>query len=294
MRRALLFSCALAACSNASSAPSDAATDATVDAGPIGGDRPLALFRAPDGWDQKTPLPLLLVVHGYGIGGYAQEIYFNVLPLVEEQQIIVAAPDGTLDSAGKRFWNAVDACCDFDGKNVDDVKYLTGLVDEIAARVPVDRKRVWLLGHSNGGAMSMRLACDRSKTFAAVFELAGPFWSNPAAQCAPETPIAIRVVHGTADATVPYDGGAKIAPRSAPEIAAFFASKNGCGAQPSAGAPLDLEANLPGAETVVSRYDGCAAGGDVELWSITGGEHIPNLAPGFRAIVWDYFSKHAR
>jgi polyhydroxybutyrate depolymerase len=291
------------ACSNGATAGSDAAVDGGGDAlAPIGGDRPLSLLRAPEGWDQKTPLPLLLVLHGYGIGGYAQAIYFGVLPLVEEKQILLAAPDGTFDSYGKRFWNATDTCCDFDKRNIDDVKYLTGVVDEIAARYPVDRKRVYVIGHSNGGAMSMRLACDKAGTFAAVFELAGPFWSDPQVKCAPSMPIAMRVVHGTADVTVPYDGGAVAAGvgplipgPSAAVIAQFFATKNGCAATPDdTAAPIDLEATLAGSETRVSRYTGCPAGGDVELWSIQGGGHIPNLSPQFRSIVWDYLSAHTR
>lgn len=287
----------LLGCSNGAPGAGDSgAQDATPDAGPIGGDRPLATLRTPDGWDQKTPLPLLLVLHGYGVGGLAQAIYFGVLPLVEEKQIIVAAPDGLLDKNGKRYWNAVDTCCDFDKRGNDDVKYLTGLVEDIAARMPVDRKRVYLLGHSNGGAMSMRLACDKTGTFAAVFELAGPFWSNPPAQCAPATPIALRVLHGTADKDVPYDGGgAMFAGPSAPALAAFFASKNGCAPTPDTSpAPFDLEASIAGAETKVTRFGGCPAGGDVELWSIEGGGHIPDLAPGFRDVVWQFLSAHAR
>lgn len=289
----------LAACTSARDA-ADAGGDAGDDAAPpLGGSRPLATFRAPDAWDGKTPLPLLLVLHGYGAGGLAQAIYFGATQLVEEKQIFLAAPDGAFDSSGKRFWNAVDTCCDFDHSGVDDVGYLAGLVAEIAARYPVDKRRVWVMGHSNGGAMTLRLACDRTGTFAAALELAGPFWSDPDVACAPGAAIPLRVVHGTADTTVPFagtfgaDGGAGSPGGEA--IAAFFAKKNGCAPTEDTSAPrLDLDSALAGAETKVTRWTGCPAGGDVELWAIEGGTHIPALGPAFREAAWSFFSAHAR
>lgn len=278
-----------------SSSPS--AADAGVT---IGGDRPVPLFMTPDAWDGKTPLPLVLVTHGYGVGGIAQAIYFNLEPLVNEKQIMLVAPDGLLDSAGKRYWNAVDTCCDFDHRGEDDVAYLTGVVDQIASSYPVDLKRVYVIGHSNGGAMALRLACDASSKFAAVFELAGPFWSNPPAQCHPGAPVALRVLQGTADTEVPYDGGVvgnvgSLWSPGAVAVASFIAGANGCGQTPDTSAPpLDLDVDLAGAETTVTRWTGCQTDGDVELWSMQGGTHIPAFQPNFHEIVWDFFSAHSR
>jgi polyhydroxybutyrate depolymerase len=293
MRWFLLLAALLCGCSSPA-AVTDAAVDASV--APLGGSRPLATFRVPENWDQKTPLPLLLVLHGFGVGGLAQAIYFNVLPLVDEKQIFLAAPDGTMDSKGRRFWNAVDSCCDFEHTGVDDVKYLTDLVNEIATRYPVDRKRIYVMGHSNGGAMSLRLACDKTGTFAAALELAGPFWSNPPVQCQPATTIPLRVLHGTADTAVPYaggfnDGGSAEGPLA---IANFFAQKNGCTTLALTSDTLDVDTSVAGAETKVWRSTGCAPSADVELWSMEGSEHIPPLAPSFRSIAWNFFSAHTR
>ena len=46
---------------------------------------------------------------------------------------LVAAPDGTVDGSGNRFWNATDACCDFLGKEMDDVGYISELIADMAA-----------------------------------------------------------------------------------------------------------------------------------------------------------------
>ena len=283
---------ALAACE---SSPGPADADVT-----IGGNRPVSLFMTPDAWDGKTPLPLLLVIHGYTVGGLAQALYFNLEPLVNEKQIILVAPDGLFDNSGKRYWNAVDTCCDYDHRGEDDVAYLTGVVDEIASRYPVDLKRVYVIGHANGGAMALRLACDASSKFAAVFELAGQFWSDPATQCQPSAPIALRVLHGTADPEVPYDGGSagnvdSLFSPGALTIASFFAGKNGCSTTPDTSPPpLDLEAGIAGAETTVTRYTACQPNGDVEVWAIQGGTHIPYFQPNFNEVVWDFFAAHSR
>ncbi len=291
---------AIAACSSTGTTTTPGGTsDAGAEPPLLGGARPLAYIRTPDGWDGKKPLPLVLLIHGYSAGGLAQAIYFGLGNLVDEKQVILIAPDGTFDAGNKRFWNAVDTCCDFDKKGIDDVKYLTGLVDEVASRYAVDTKRVYLIGHSNGGAMTLRLACDAPGKFAAAFELAGPFWSDPEARCTPSSPIALRVVHGTKDESVPYDGGSldsgdpgrSVGPAG---IAAFFAKKNGCADTPAPASPVDIEASLPGAETKVSRYEGCKPGADVELWTIEGGGHLPAISATFRNAAWDFFSAHAR
>lgn len=280
----------------------DAATDAAADAptppDQFGGDRPVPVFRVPSGYDPKKPAPLVLVLHGYGAGGVLQNAYFGLGSLADEKGFFLAAPDGTVDSKKNRFWNAVDTCCDFDGKKPDDVKYLTGLVAEIATYYAIDPKRVYLVGHSNGGAMAMRLACDVPETFAAVVDLAGPFFSDPK-RCAPKVPIAFRHMHGTVDATVPYAGGAisvgGLSTPSARTIAETFAAADGCGAPADAPA-VDLERSLAGAETKVVRWSGCKGGADVELYSIEGGPHIPkDFDPSaLPRSIWAFFEAHPR
>jgi polyhydroxybutyrate depolymerase len=295
--------CATLAFVIACNTPAPTQTTDAGDAGPavIGGpDRPVPLFMTPDAWDGTTPLPLLLVLHGYSVGGIAQTIFFNLEPLVNEKQIMLVAPDGLIDSQGERYWNAVDTCCDFDHRGEDDVAYLTGIVNQIAQEYPLDTKRVYVIGHSNGGAMALRLACDAPQMFAAILELAGPFWSNPPAQCHPSAPIPIRVLHGTADTEVPYDGGSigdvdDLFSPGAVAVSSFWQNANGCSTQTDPNAPpLDLDESLTGPETIVTRFLACPNEGDVELWTIQGAGHIPDFQPTFHEMVWDYFQTHSR
>lgn len=267
----------------------------------FGGDRPVSFFRAPEGADPKIARPLVMVLHGYGASGLLQAIYFRLDKLVEEKNFLLVAPDGMPNDKGSRFWAAVDGCCSSGGKKVDDVKYLTGLVEEIAKVWNVDRKRIYLVGHSNGGAMEYRLACEPNQPFAAAFMLAPAFFESDIA-CAPTQPMSIRHVHGTADETVAYDGGTidllgpSLGYVSAPKAVEAWAKLNGCGptADESA-APLDWDMDLPGAETKITSYPSCRNGVATELLTMQGGKHVPlNLTTAIGREVWAWLQAHPR
>jgi polyhydroxybutyrate depolymerase len=167
-------------------------------------DRPYQLM-VPEG-ETDAPAPLIVLLHGYGASGAIQAAYFGILDVAAEQGILVAYPDGLKDGMNRRFWNATDACCNFTGGEQDDVAYLTALIDDVAANHPVDPARVYLVGHSNGGFMAHRMACERSSRIAAIVSLAGVTWDEPAA-CDPSAPVAVLQVHGDADTTIRYEGG---------------------------------------------------------------------------------------
>ncbi len=280
-------------------APPTASVATTADAAATSlGDRPLRVAIAST---RKEPAPLVLVLHGYGGDGRDVLAWSGLAPLAEPGGFHVLAPDGTVDSTGRRFWNAVDGCCNFEGRAVDDVAYLLGLVDAFAKEHPVDLRRVYAVGLSNGGAMALRLACDASDRVAAVVSFAGTFFRD-AARCTPKVPVSIRHLHGTADRVVPYAGGsivhgihplAKGTLPSAERIVDAWARLHGCTTVEQA-PPIDLDPSLEGAETTVLRRGGCAGGSVVELLTVQGGVHVPRLGPAFPASTWAFLSEHAR
>lgn len=290
------------ACSSSKS--SGAATGPSTRQGPppdytFGHDRPLSILRVPDSYDPAKPAPLVIVLHGYGANGAVQNIFFNLGSVADREGFFLIAPDGTRDQTGNQFWNGTDTCCDFDKRGVDDVKYLTGLVDELAGFYNIDPKRVFLVGHSNGGSMSFRLACDASDRFAALVDLAGPYFSNPAL-CKPTSPVAVLHLHGTKDMEVPYDGEA--APNGAGRFGGAldavnaWAAHDHCSPAPDTSAPpLAIDRDFPGAETKVSRYTGCSANTAVELWTLQGSPHVPlNLTKELPSLIYGFLSNHAK
>lgn len=255
----------------------------------LGGDRPVDL-KAPAELTDGKLYPLVMVLHGYGASGFVQQAYFGAGALVTSNTAFVIAPDGTVDSGGSQFWNADSACCDFGNTGVDDVAYLGGLLDTIlASDWPIDPDRVFLIGHSNGGYMSYRMACERSDIIAAIAPLAGNASSQPAS-CTPERHVSVLHLHGTDDATVPFASGSSGAVASTMQ----WAQKNGCETTRTPGPRLDLERNLDGAETHTETHDGCPQDGAVEQWTIEGGSHIPVFGTTFTQIWFDWFQSHAR
>ena len=253
--------------------------------------------RVPSSYDASKPTPLVLLLHGFGANGLTQDLYFGLGDVLAQTGFLYAIPDGTMNSAGKQFWNANELCCDFEKTGVDDVAYISAIIDDMKARYNVDLGQVYLVGHSNGGFMSHRFACDRADRVAAIISLAGGNWKDPA-RCQPSQPVAMLQVHGDQDDAVPYAGGSRggLMLPSAEEITATWAQKNGCQALPSkqTGA-LDLEANIDGSETDVTRYTGCRSGGAAELWTIKGGGHTPSFfRTRWPALITQWFREHKK
>lgn len=262
---------------------------------PIGGDRPVIVL-VPSTVKPDVPAPLVIMLHGYSVNNVVEEIYLQLAPLAKTRGFLYAHPDGTIDKDGKYFWNATDACCDRYSTGVDDSGYLARVIKEIKARYNVDPKRVYLFGHSNGGFMSYRMACDHADEIAAVATLAGAMFAD-VSRCKPAAPVSVLQIHGTADQEVLYAGDT-MAPGypSAAVTVKDWAELDGCASTPDTSAPgLDLDEALPGAETRVERYaQGCKPGGGAELWSIQDGVHIPALSTDFREKLIDFFYAHPK
>lgn len=263
----------------------------------LGGDRP-ANMKVPAGYD-GSPLPLVILLHGYTVDGATQDFYFGLSSQVDTRNFFLILPDGTREAsaAQNRFWNATSACCNFYGSPVDDVAYLTSLIDEASQRFNIDPARVHLVGHSNGGFMAHRMACDVAPRIASIVSLAGVEHFDETL-CDAVSPVSVLQIHGTADTTIGYAGVAT-GPMQYPgseETALRWATRAGCTvAQTEDGADINLDTALPGDETEVLRYSaGCTAGIEVELWRIVNGGHIPALPSDFASRVLDFIEAHPK
>lgn len=251
-------------------------------------DRPYQ-WRVPKSYDPTRPTPLVLLLHGRAVDGPIEELYFQLGQLVDSRGFLYAYPNGKKDLLGLSFWNATDDCCDTFHSGVDDVGYLSAVIGDMSARYNVDPKRIFIIGHSNGGYMAHRLACDRADLIAAFVSLAGDNWKD-LKHCRPAEPMAMLQIHGDADTQVPYLGTAT-AP-SAHDSVAGWAQLDGCSTSTDTTTPApDIVRGLP---LTRERWLGCPAGA-AELWTIKGGGHIPPLKqPQWPVALWDYLSAHAK
>lgn len=259
-------------------------------------ERPYAL-RVPTGYTASKPAPLLVLLHGYTFDGAEQEKRFGLTRLADEQGILYAIPDGTKDEIGVRFWNATDGCCNQFGAEVDDVAYLRALIADVKRRYNVDPKRVYLAGHSNGGFMAYRMACDASELIAGVVSLAGATWSD-ITRCKPKDAVAVLQVHGDQDVIIKYGGG-RFAKNPGEYPAARttvtqWAQLDACsGALADTGMTMDLDASIMGQETKVERYSGCSQSA-VELWTMRGSGHFPELGPSWAEQILKFLAAHPK
>jgi polyhydroxybutyrate depolymerase len=273
----------------------DAATDTvppTIDTSPLGGDRPAALV-LPDGFDPRRPTPVVILLHGYSATGTLQDLYLGVSETAKTRGVVTIVPEGTRNAAGLQFWNAAPAwCCDFTGSGVDDQGYLMGLLDEAETRFAVDPKRIFIIGHSNGGFMAHRLACAESPRIAAIASIAGSLPLD-AGGCTPSAPVSVLQIHGTLDATILYGGALGQYP-SAETVTERWAGHNACQVLPVEADDVDYDNVIFGRETTPLRYPECAEGVDVTLWKMAGSGHVPGFTSDFMPNVFDWLEAHPR
>ena len=264
----------------------------TVDAG-----RGPLTVTLPVGYSATEPAPLILLLHGFGASGAGQEAYMRFRPIQDQYGFVYCAPDGTQNGTGQRFWNATDACCNFQGSSVDDAAYLLALIEAIEAAVSIDPRSIHLMGHSNGGFMAYRMACEHPEKIASIATLAGATFQDPA-DCVGVGPVHVLQIHGTSDATIGYNGGSIFGNQypGALETCQMWATRNGCDLTTTfEGQALNLVSNLAGKETSKTRFpDNCGIGGTVELWTINSGSHTPSLSPFFAPRITEHLLAHPK
>ena len=263
----------------------------------VGGHRAATLL-VPSSYNEDQMIPLVLSLHGYGSWAVLHDSYFGLARRVESRGFLLLAPEGMEEPGGvrRRFWDATSACCNFTGQPVDDVAYLHALVDEVMRRYKVDPKQIYVTGHSNGGFMSYRLACEaRSDRFAALVSLAGSTWAQ-SSTCVSPTPLSVLQIHGTEDRVIRYEGatGARAYP-GAMETVERWARRAGCTGAPVQEDSIELDNSLPANETDVFTYRaGCSDGVEVSLWRINGGRHSPDFNADYGDRILDFFFAHPK
>lgn len=246
--------------------PSGKSADSTTSREQLVAERPVEFHEPP----HPGPHPFLLLLHG--LGGEGSPL---VSLLGGAFDGVVAAPDGLMDSQGRRFWNATDACCDFDARRPDDMAYLRAVIETAVRQHEVDPKRVYLIGYSNGGFMAHRLACELKDGVAGIVSIAGA--SPRHLKCKGSTPRVLQI-HGSQDTTVPYSGGAgRVVGEQPGALGTVQGWADLAGCKEPHSERRDLLPVVPGKETHVLSFAGCR-GGPVELWTLAGvGHQIPQL-----------------
>lgn len=253
----------------------------------VGGDRPVTV-NLPE--NLANPAPLLIMLHSASTSGTHQENYMKLSSVAQKNGIIYIAPDGTRNLEGKRFWNASKSCCNKYSQKVDDVAYINSLIDEINKRTPVDPKRIYLIGHSNGAFMSFTFACKTNRV-AAIVALAGALDQSP--ECRQSTAVSLLNIHGTADKTIKVVGGSmnKNSYTSSTMTMQTFASVDRCSSPVAS--MKDFEPTIKGRETTATTFS-CDTHSHLQFWSIKNGSHSPKLPKDFAEQVISFLLQQSK
>lgn len=271
------------------------------------------LLHVPPSYSGKDPAPLVIFFHGGGGTAASSEKFAGFGPLSDREGFLVVYPDGV-----GRSWNDGREAKKIPSQkeNVDDIGFVSALLDKLLADYRIDPARVYATGPSNGGIFSHRIGAELSERVAAIAPVIGGMAPAVAKNFHPRKPVPVLMINGTADPLVPFGGGeirlfgtggrGEIIPTD--EAVKKWVAHNGCRAEPVVEDMPDVD---PGDGTRIRKavYPGGRQGSEVILYTIGGGGHtwsggnqylpkamIGRLSHDMDAtkIIWEFFSKHRR
>jgi len=235
----------------------------------------------PPSFNKTIQMPLVLALHG-GMGT-AEDMEeqltlsgFNNLS--DKEGFIVVYPDGI-----EKHWNDGRKNVSYrtHQEKIDDVGFISALIDNITEEFNIDPGRVYVTGMSNGAMMSYRLACEIPEKIAAIAPVTGAIPEDIVPQCSPSKPVSVLAISGTDDPLVPWEGGditslflhkplGKVL--SVPDSVNYWVIHNNCPPIPNITWLPDLD---PGDDTRVRReiYGESDERTKVILYAIEGGGH---------------------
>jgi len=215
-------------------------------------------------------VPLVVMLHGGGSNPRNAMRVTGLAAKAEREGFIAAFPAGSGGFGVFRTWNSGNGCGPAKRRNVDDIGFVSALIEELCRTHPVDAGRVYVVGFSNGGMLAHRIGCELGDKVTAIASVSG------ALNCdldEPGRPVPVLILHGTADRCVRYEGGKPAftlrgkkarRDRSVAEAVAFWTSRNGCAPPPI----REEQGNV-----VRETYRAATGTADVVVCTIQGGDH---------------------
>ncbi len=220
-------------------------------------------------------LPVVLSLHGGGGNARQHRQSSGMDAAADRAGYMVIYPNGTgrLDEH-LLTWNAGNCCGYAQARGVDDVKFISSLLDDVEQRASINRRRIYVAGHSNGGMMAHRLGDQLPERIAAVASVAGAHVPTLGKGRA----IPVLHIHSEDDPRAPYAGGlgppfpltgTRVSHPSVQTTVSAWVSRNGC--NPVA---TETEHREAGTHTArLSAHGNCRDRAEVALWRLTGAGH---------------------
>jgi len=268
--------------------------------------------------NESRQLPLVIALHGRGGTGELMAIVTRKEfdKLADRDGFFVVYPDGV-----ELNWN--DGRMDEEAndrahrENIDDVGFISALIDTMINDYNIDPERVYITGISNGAIMSYRLACELSHKIAAIAPVDGNIPHMLYNECNPARPVSLLAINNVNDPLVPYEGGniyssirkinlGKVL--SVNESIGFWVKRNHCSPDPVVTEEPDVDPD-DGTRVTRKEYTDGIDGTEVVLFSVKGGGHtwpggfqylpvwiVGKTCRDFNAsqVIWYFFKNHSR
>lgn len=279
----------------------------------IMGNRRSYLVHVPPAHATQYPLPLVVAIHGAFETAKYMEERSGFSDLADKKGFVVVYPNGFGLFGLLQHWNAGHCCGKAAADGLDDVGFLTNVIEDVEERLRIDPNRIYMVGFSNGGMLAYRFAAEKAGILSALAAVAAtigstssgdePLWRMPD----PVAPLPLIALHGLADEAIPAQGG--VSPKrggdqsflSVKDATNFWIRNNGCDPDP-------LLEEIHKGDVLKQTWQGCREHADVALYLLEDWAHVwpglyytadlgqDNPLKDFNAaaIIWDFFESHPR
>ncbi|HZZ72907.1 MAG TPA: PHB depolymerase family esterase [Pirellulales bacterium] len=257
----------------------------------------------PPSYDGKTPLPVVLNLHGGGGNATAHRRQTQMDVAADKYGFIVVYPEGTAFLGRMYTWNAGSCCGYAVNHKIDDVGFISKVIDDVKSRYAIDETRVYATGMSNGAMLAYRLACELSNRITAICAVSGEMGGDFGK---PQRPVPILHIHGLKDQNAAFNGGiganaiSKIEHRPVRDVIKWWCAVDHCDDKPT-----KVEKTADYIHEIYTPRAG-EDGAPIELYMLLEGGHTwpggvdvtPKLGTGkliatfdADATMWEFFKK---
>jgi len=224
--------------------------------------------------------PVMLAFHGGGGNARQFQETAGLDAVAQREGFLVVYPDG-IGVLSLHTWNAGGCCGRAMDRDIDDIGFVRGLLDELVRRAGADPRRIYATGHSNGAMMTYRVAAELGDRIAAAIPVGGAMHLE---RFTPVSPVPILHIHSVDDPRALYDGGEgppfpgtdrTVVHKPVEAALAAWRQVNGCPQVPTTGRTLRGAATGANAGQTATelRWEPCASGSPVVHWKLTGSGH---------------------
>jgi len=244
----------------------------------------------------EAGLPLVFDLHGYGSHGLEEMEYTGMNSVADTANFVVVYPE-----ALENKWNSgISDNPGYPTPDIDDVAFLSALIDTVHSDYEVNTDQVYSCGFSNGGRMSFRLAAEIPGHIRAVASVSGKLTETIANACDSSGTVPILYMHGTND-PISYYYGEQTGWYLPEDAVEFWIETNDCSVD---GDTISIPNFVPsdGCTVDATIYPSYSDNADVCFLKINGGGHtwpggtflLPSLGNtcfeiNASELIWNFF-----